>query len=113
MWCKCGVNVSRGCFVSRAPIRLQAALRAQGQRHRGPPEYFLTVFLLTSCIQNDLVGRCLSAENMTANSHFSHCEETIEIDATIKLTADVIAIDHLPVYERNGPRAKRGRKRVP
>lgn len=111
--CKCGVNVSPGCCVSRTPIRLQPALRAQVRRHPSPPEHFLTVFLLTSCIQNDLVGRCLSVDNMTANSHFSYCKETIEIDVTIKLTADVIAIDHLPVYERNGPRAKRGRKRVP
>lgn len=52
-------------------------------------------------------------DNMTANSHLSSCKETIEIDATIKLMANVIAIDHLPVCQMNGPRAKRGRKTVP
>lgn len=49
-------------------------------------------------------------DNMTANAHLSDCKETIEMDATIKLMANVIAIDHLPVYQTNGPRAKQAHR---
>lgn len=38
---------------------------------------------------------------MTANSHLSYWKDTTEMDATIKLMANMIAIDHLPVYEMN------------